>query len=128
MSMMTPGTIAVIPAARQKMRNRDTEYLFRQDSDFYYLTGYREPDAALVLAPEREHGEVIIFCRERHAQSELYDGERLGPDRAVQVLGVDDAFPMNDIDDILPGMLEGRERIYITLGEYPEFDNKLMRW
>ena len=128
MSMMSPGSIAVIPAAGQKVRNRDTEYLFRQDSDFYYLTGYLEPEAALVLAPGREHGEVIVFCRERDARSELYSGERLGPDRAAQVLGVDDAFPTNDIDDILPGMLEGRERIYITLGEYPEFDNKLMHW
>ena len=128
MNMMSAGAIAVIPAAGVRVRNRDTDYVFRQDSDFYYLTGYTEPDAVLVLAPGRDHGEVILFCRERHARSELYDGERLGPDRAAQVLGLDDAFPVNDIEDILPGMLEGRERIYITLGEYHEFDNKLMHW
>lgn len=128
MSMMSAGAIAVIPAAGVRVRNRDTDYVFRQDSDFYYLTGYTEPDAVLVLAPGRDHGEVILFCRERHARSELYEGERLGPDRAAQVLGLDDAFPVNDIEDILPGMLEGRERIYITLGEYHEFDNKLMHW
>lgn len=128
MGMMTPGSAAVVPAAAVRLRNRDTEYLFRQDSDFYYLTGFDEPDAVLVLAPGRGPGEVILFCRERDARAELYDGERLGPERAVQTLKVDDAFPITDLDDILPGMLEGRERIYMTLGEYPEFDNKILHW
>ncbi len=69
MSLMSEGSIAVLPAAEQRFRNRDTEYLFRQDSDFYYLTGFSEPDAVLVLAPGRAHGEVILFCREREACS-----------------------------------------------------------
>lgn len=128
MSLMTGGSIAVLPAAGQRYRNRDTEYLFRQNSDFYYLSGFSEPDAVLVLAPGRAHGEVILFCREREPRAERYDGERVGPERAAQLLNMDDAFPVNDIEEILPGMLEGRERIYITLGEYPEFDNKLMHW
>jgi Xaa-Pro aminopeptidase len=128
MNLMAAGSIAVIPGAAQQFRNRDTEFLFRQDSDFYYLTGFSEPDAVLVLAPDRAHGEVILFCRERDARAELYNGERVGPERAAEFLHVDDGFPINDMEEILPGMLEGRERIYITLGEYPEFDNKLMHW
>lgn len=128
MSHMAPDSVAVLPAAGVRLRNRDTEYLFRQDSDFFYLTGFDEPDAVLVLAPGRAHGQVILFCREREPRAELYDGERLGPERAVEKLQVDDSFPVNDMDDILPGMLEGRERIYINLGEYPEFDNRLMHW
>lgn len=128
MSLMTADTLAVIPAATVKSRNRDSDFLFRQDSDFHYLTGFTEPDAVLVLAPGRSHGEVILFCRERHPRSELYDGERLGPDRAAQMLGVDDAFPVADLDDILPGMLEGRERIYFGLGDHPEFENRLLGW
>jgi Xaa-Pro aminopeptidase len=128
MNLMTADSIAVIPAASPKTRNRDSEYLFRQDSDFYYLTGFNEPDAVLVLAPDRQHGAVVLFCRERHARSELYDGERVGPDRAAQIVGVDDGFPVADLDDILPGMLEGRERIYVTLGDHPEFDNRLLGW
>ncbi len=128
MSLMQEGAVAVLPAAPARLRNRDSEYLYRQDSDFYYLTGYSEPDALLVLCPGREHGEVILFCRERDARSELYDGERVGPERAAQLVGVDDAFPINDLDDILPGMLEGRERIYVTLGEYPDFDARLMHY
>jgi Xaa-Pro aminopeptidase len=128
MNLMAPDSIAVIPAAGGKTRNRDTEYLFRQDSDFHYLTGFNEPDAVLVLAPERPHGEVILFCRERHARSELYDGARLGPERAAQIIGVDDGFPVADLDDILPGMLEGRERIYLSLGDHPEFESRLLGW
>ncbi|MCB1686494.1 MAG: aminopeptidase P N-terminal domain-containing protein, partial [Pseudomonadales bacterium] len=128
MGLMEPDSIAVIPGAGRKLRNRDTEYLFRQDSDFHYLTGFGEPDALLVLAPGRAHGEVILFCRERHPRAELYDGERMGPERAGDWLEVDDGFPISDLDEILPGMLEGRERIYITLGEYPDFDERLMRW
>ncbi|MEQ8858341.1 MAG: Xaa-Pro aminopeptidase [Pseudomonadales bacterium] len=128
MGMMTPGSVAVVPAAAVRLRNRDTEYLFRQDSDFLYLTGFAEPDAVLVLAPGRSHGEVILFCRDRDPRRELYDGERLGPERAVCGLGIDDAFPIADMDEILPGMLEGRERIYMTLGEYPDFDNRVLHW
>ena len=128
MRMMEPGSIAVLPAAEETMRNRDTAHLFRQDSDFYYLTGFEEPGALLVLAPGREHGEVILFCQERDPAFERWNGERVGPERAQQVLAVDDAFPMGDVEDILPGLLEGRERIYVTLGEHPSFDTDLLGW
>ena len=94
MRMMEPGSIAVLPAAEETMRNRDTAHLFRQDSDFYYLTGFEEPGALLVLAPGREHGEVILFCQERDPAFERWNGERVGPERAQQVLAVDDAFPI----------------------------------
>lgn len=125
---MSPGSVAVIPGAKQQRRNRDILYPFRQDSDFFYLTGFAEPNALLVLVPGRQHGETLLFCAERDPQAERWDGERLGPDRATQMLGVDDAFPYADMDDILPGLLEGPERIYITLGEYPEFDARLLGW
>lgn len=122
------GAIAVVPGAAEARRNRDIYYPFRQDSNFYYLTGFSEPEAVLVLVPGREHGEAVLFCRDRDPRAELYDGERLGPDRAAQVLGVDDAFPIGDLEDILPNMLEGRSRIYAALGEQPEMDRKLLGW
>lgn len=128
MQLMEPGAIAVLPAAQETLRNRDTAHPFRQDSDFYYLTGFEEPGALLVLVPGREHGEAILFCQERDPAYERWNGERMGPERAQQVLGVDDAFPMSDIEDILPGLLEGRERIYVTLGEQPAFDAVLLGW
>src|SRR3954452_6240251 len=128
MKLMAPGSIAVLPAGRELIRNRDTEHLFRQDSDFYYLTGFEEPHAVLVLAPGREHGEVILFCQEREFGREQWTGERMGPDRASQMLGVDDGFPIGDLPDILPGLLEGRERVYANFGEHPEFDRDLLGW
>ena len=78
MASMSPNSIAIVPSAPVTIRNRDVEHAFRQDSDFHYLTGFNEPDAALVLAPGRAHGEVILFCRDREPRAELYDGERLG--------------------------------------------------
>jgi Xaa-Pro aminopeptidase len=128
MELMMPGSLAMIPAGSHKIRNRDVEYLFRQDSDFYYLTGFVEADALLVLVPGRAHGEAILFCQERDARYETYNGERLGPDRASQALGVDDAFPISDLGDILPGLLEGKERIYMTLGDFPDLDRRVLQW
>ena len=128
MGMMTPDTIAIIPGAKTRTRNRDVDYVFRQDSDFWYLTGFNEPESILVLAPGREHGETILFCEERDERHELYNGERLGPDRVSQVLGVDDGFPISDIAEILPGFIEGCQTIYVTLGDHPEFDRRLLGW
>jgi len=126
MGLMEPGSIAVLPAAFIRLRNRNTEYPFRQDSDFYYLLGFDEPSAVLVLAPGRAQGEVILFCQERDSQAERWNGERIGPERASQMLGVADAFPIGDLGDILPGLLEGRQRVYVTLGVYEEFDRQLL--
>jgi len=128
LEQMTPGSVAIIPGATEQRRNKDIDFPFRQDSDFLYLTGFHEPESLLVLLPGRAQGESVLFCRERDETAEQWHGERLGPERASQMLGVDDAFPINDIEDILPNMLEGRARIYITLGEYPSFDAKLIEW
>ena len=122
------GAILVLPAAPERIRSRDTHYPYRQDSDFWYLTGCDEPEAVLVLVPGRRHGESILFCRERDPEREGWDGPRLGPEGAVDVLGLDDAYPITDIDDILPGLLEGRRRVHYHLGRDPEFDLKLIGW
>jgi len=128
MGLMGVNSIAILPAAREKIRSRDTEYHFRQDSDFYYLTGFDEPDAVLVLLPERPHGEYVLFCRDRDPAKEIWDGYRAGPDGACEKFGADDAFPIDDIDEILPGLLEGRERMYYSLGKDADFDGRLMSW
>ena len=122
------GAILVLPAAPERIRSRDTHYPYRQDSDFWYLTGCDEPEAVLVLVPGRRHGEAILFCRERDPEREGWDGPRLGPEGAVEALGLDDAYPIADIDDILPGLLEGRRRVHYHLGRDPDFDLKLIGW
>ena len=121
MESMEDGSVALLPSARVQFRNRDAEYPFRQDSDFYYLTGFEEPDCVLALAPGREQGQTILFCRDRDAPAERYAGTRLGPERAAPALGLDDAFPSADLDDILPGIVEGRGRVYLTLGRTSGF-------
>ncbi|HRP87191.1 MAG TPA: Xaa-Pro aminopeptidase [Gammaproteobacteria bacterium] len=128
MRMIGRGGIAILPAAPTRVRNRDVEYAYRQDSDFHYLTGFPEPEAVAVLMPGREHGEYVLFCRDRDPLRETWDGRRAGPEGAVRDHGADDAFPIGDIDDILPGMLEHSERVYYTMGLSGEFDQRLLGW
>lgn len=128
MARMEPGSIAILPAAPVKTRNRDADYPYRQDSDFYYLTGFGEPDAVAVLVPGRTHGEYILFVRDKDPQKELWDGYRAGPEGATADFGADDAFPIKDIDEILPGLIEGREKLYYAMGCQPEFDAQVMEW
>jgi Xaa-Pro aminopeptidase len=128
MAQMEPNSIAILPAAPVYIRNRDVEHVYRQDSDFQYLTGFPEPEAVMALIPGREHGEYVLFCRERDPERELWDGLRAGQDGAISKFGADDAFPIGDIDDILPGLIEGRERVYYAIGCNQEFDHRLMEW
>ncbi|WP_295472305.1 Xaa-Pro aminopeptidase [uncultured Pseudomonas sp.] len=128
MAQMEPNSIAILPAAAVAIRNRDVEHVYRQDSDFQYLTGFPEPEAVAVLIPGREYGEYVLFCRERNPERELWDGLRAGQEGAVRDYGADDAFPINDIDDILPGLIEGRDRVYSAMGSHAEFDRHLMEW
>lgn len=128
MAQMVPNSIAILPAATVTIRNRDVEHAYRQDSDFQYLSGFGEPEAVIALIPGREHGEYVLFCRERDPQRELWDGLRAGQEGAIRDYGADDAFPITDIDDILPGLIEGRDRVYTAMGSHPEFDRHLMEW
>ncbi|WP_407313412.1 Xaa-Pro aminopeptidase [Pseudomonas sp. nanlin1] len=128
MAQMEPNSIAILPAAAVMIRNRDVEHVYRQDSDFQYLSGFPEPEAVVVLIPGREHGQYVLFCRERNPERELWDGLRAGQEGAIAEYGADDAFPISDIDDILPGLIEGRERVYSAMGSNAEFDRHLMEW
>jgi Xaa-Pro aminopeptidase len=128
MQMMGKDSIAILPAAPTTIRNRDVEHRYRPDSDFYYLTGFAEPEAVAVIIPKRKHGEYILFCRERDPAMETWVGPRAGLEGAKEVYGADDAFPINDIDDILPGLLENRERVFYTMGCNSGFDQHVINW
>ncbi len=123
-----PGSMVVVASAREVLRNGDSHYPFRQDSDFLYLTGLTEPEALLVLLPGREQGEQLLFLRECDPERERWDGPRLGLDRARSDLSMDDAFPIQDLDDILPGLMEGCERLYHLVGKDPTFDQRVLGW
>lgn len=128
MDIMGPDTIAVLPNAPVANRNRDVDYPYRSDSNFHYLTGFDEPESVLVLIPGREHGEYILFCRERDLEKEIWDGYRAGQDGAINNFGADDSYPISDLDDILPGLLEDKEKVYYTMGNQPSFDQHMVSW
>ncbi|MES9937676.1 MAG: Xaa-Pro aminopeptidase [Sedimenticola sp.] len=128
MRMMEPSSIAILPAAPVAMRNRDVEYPYRPDSDFHYLTGFDEPEAVAVLIPGRKHAEYILFCRERDQEKEMWDGVRSGQEGAVEIYGADDSFPVGDLNEILPRMLEQCERVYYAMGCNLELDKQMSEW
>jgi len=128
MSMMADNSIAVIAAAPEKVRSKDTLYPYKQSTNFSYLSGFSEPCAVMLLIPNRQQGECVLFCRDKDPLRETWDGLRLGPIEAKQALALDDAFPIDDIDDILPGLLEGKSHIYYSAGKDKAFDKQLIQW
>jgi Xaa-Pro aminopeptidase len=126
--LMGRDSIAILPAAPVRQRNNDVEYAYRPDSDFYYITGFDEPESVAVLIPGREQAEYILFVRERDRTREKWDGRRAGPAGATREHGAHDAFPIGDIDEILPGLLENRAKVFYTMGMYADFDQRVVGW
>ncbi len=128
MDMIGSDSIAILPTSSVYIRNRDVEFPFRPDSDFFYLTAYPEPDAVAVLIPDRADGEFIMFCRESDEEMETWHGRRAGLDGVLNLYGADDAFPIEDMDDILPGLIEGHDRIFYNMGSDQNFDQRVLGW
>ncbi len=128
LQLLGEGSIAILPAAPQTIRNRDVEHVYRPDSDFYYLTGFPEPEAIVVLIPGRKQGQSVLFCRERDPLMETWNGRRAGLDGAVEGFGFDDAFPIADIDEILPGLMENKERVFYAMGSHRDLDQRMIGW
>jgi len=126
MAQMVPDSIAIIAAAPEAVRSRDTHYPYKQSTNLSYLSGFPEPQAVLVLMPGRAQGETVLFCREKDALRETWDGFRYGQQGAIEQFGMDDAFPIDDLDEILPGLLEGKSRVYYAIGKQPDFDRQLL--
>ncbi len=120
------GGALLIPTAREQVRSRDSHYPFRFDSDFYYLTGFTEPDAWLLL---RTHGEprTILFCRARDPEREKWDGLRLGPERTKETLAIDAAFPLSALDEQLVELIAGAPTLWAPLFEAEAIDAVLRR-
>ncbi len=128
MRMIGRDGIAILPAAPVRRRNASLEYAYRQDSHFFYITGFPEPEAVAVLVPGRPQGEYLLFVRERDAALESLHGPRAGTEGAVAAYEADDAFPIDDIDEILPGLLERRPHVFYALGLHEEFDPRVLGW
>ena len=128
MRMAGEGSVIIVCAAPARFRNSDVHYPYRQNSDFLYLTGFRESDAILVMTPDEGEGNCVLFCRERDPEREMWDGRMAGLGGAVKDFGMDQAFAYEEIGKRLPVMLQNRERIYYDLGRSPQFDQRLIGW
>lgn len=128
MAQMQPKSIAIVPSAQMWPRNRDVDYAFRQDSDFYYLTGFDEPNAVLVLIPGREEGETVLFCQDRDPEMEIWHGYRAGPEGVKANYGADQAHPIDLIDQQMPMLLDGCDRIYFAIGCDEGLDAQVRGW
>ncbi len=128
MQRVGKGNIALIGSADIRTRNRDVDYPFRQDSDFYYLTGFNEPDALAVFIPGREQGEYILFCREFDKKKALWEGAHAGLEGATKHYAADDSFPIDDVEEILSGMLENKTKVFYPMGRDSDLDHSLQAW
>ena len=124
-AQLGPGGIAIVPTAPEQQRNRDSDFLFRHDSYFYYLTGFTEPNAWLVLTAE---GESTLFCNPKDAEREVWDGLRLGPEAAPDMLGVNAAFSTVELDVRLPKLLENRQAVWYPFATYSALAGRVNGW
>jgi Xaa-Pro aminopeptidase len=120
-----PGGLAIIPTAPEQQRNRDNDFLFRHDSYFYYLSGFAEPKATLVISGD---GQSTLFCQPKDREREIWDGLRLGPAAAPELLGVDAAFASHELDAQLPTMLDGREAVWYPFATHPGLETRIDGW
>ena len=121
-----PG-VAVIPAAPTALRNGDVEQPYRQNSDFFYLTGFEEPESVLVLTNQHPEHRAVLFLRPRNPEREIWDGYRVGVERAPKMLGVDAAFPIDELDERLPAYLTDVHRLHYRLGRRADFDARIFQ-
>jgi Xaa-Pro aminopeptidase len=119
--------IAIVPTAPERVRNRDSEYLYRFDSYFYYLCGFQEPEAVLVLIAGPEP-QSILFCREKNPERETWDGFRFGPEAAREAFGVDAAYPVGQLDEKLPALMANQPALHYAPGMDADWDARIMRW
>lgn len=128
LQQLPQNSVALVSASHLKTRNRDAEYAFRQDSDFYYLTGFNEPDALLLLIPGRAEGEFVLFCPPRDPQMEIWTGYRAGPEGCVRDFGADQAFALEELEQQMPRLLDGVHRLYYALGSDEALDTRVRGW
>jgi Xaa-Pro aminopeptidase len=119
------GGVALIPTAPERERNRGTFYPYRPDSYFWYLTGFREPEAVLVLVAGEEPRQ-LLFCRARNEEQEIWGGRRFGPERAAEHFGFDEAWPVDELDQRLPELFADEAALWVGVGVDPEWDRRVL--
>jgi Xaa-Pro aminopeptidase len=119
--------VAIVPTAPERARNRDAHYPYRFDSYFYYLSGFAEPEAVLVIVAGQSPRN-ILFCRDKNPEREIWDGFRYGPEAAREVFGFDETHSIDRIDDLMPELIADRDTLYCRLGADPAWDARVTGW
>ena len=129
-AQMQPGSVAVLPTAPELVRNGDSDYPYRHDSHFYYLTGFTEPESVLVLvaATGDKPARSILFCREKNVEREIWDGYRHGPEAARTAFGVDDAYPIGELDTHMARILANAPALYYAVASNAALDAQVTGW
>lgn len=122
------GGVAIIPTAPEVMRNRDADYPYRHDSSFYYLSGFTEPEAYVVLVATKDKTASVLFCRPKDPDREVWVGYRYGPEAAKSAFGFDEAYSVNDIDEEMPRILSNAPAIFYSLGHRQDQDTRVQGW
>ena len=125
MREQTGGGLALVPTAAEATRNRDSMFPYRHDSYFYYMSGFPEPDAVIVLVADPDGDRHVLFCREKDQEREIWDGFRYGPDAAREIFGFDEAHPIAELDGMLPTLAADRPALYTPLGLFAAWDHKI---
>jgi Xaa-Pro aminopeptidase len=124
---IAPGATAIVPSAPVALRSGDVEFVYRQDSDFYYLTGFVEPESVALLSPGHPDGEFVMFVRPRDKERETWTGRRAGIEGAMIEHGADKAYVIDELEKVLPRYLEKSERVYYPLGLNEKMDERVMK-
>jgi Xaa-Pro aminopeptidase len=124
-AQLGPDAVAIVPTASEHLRNRDSEFLFRFDSYFHYLCGFGEPQAWLVITSE---GHTTLFCNPKDLEREIWDGLRLGPEAAPAALGVDTAYPVTELEQRLPKLLENKATVWYPFATHPGLEGRIDGW
>jgi Xaa-Pro aminopeptidase len=127
MERIGPTSAALFAASPERNRSNDTYFAYRPSSDVWYLTGFEEPDAVVLLLPGHDEHPFVLFLRERDLKLEIWDGPRVGVERAREMLGADKAFPISELSEQLPKLLAGRDSLHYTLGSNPPMDAEVVK-
>ena len=128
MAEMGPGSVAILPTSTIRNRNNDVDFKFRPDSNFFYATGFSEPDAVAVLRPDHPGESFVLFVLPRDKEKETWTGKRAGVDGAKAEFGADAAWSVAELDDRMPKMIENVERLYYRMGKHDGFDARVVGW
>ena len=128
MDKLGNDSVLIIPCAQHYKRTRDVEYPYRQDSDFYYLTGFGESDSLMMLIPDRKNGQFILFCKDKDPLKERWDGPIAGPIEAKKDFDADQSYAIDKIEELLPNLIKGKKLIYAPYDKDEKFSLRLKKW